>query len=87
RLTGDASVSQHRDAVAELEHLVELVRDEDDAGAGVGHLPQEEEAAQSIADVRTFMTKVEWDALDEEEIAPAGDPRLTENRPQGQGGN
>ena len=51
---------------------------------GVGHLPQEEHAAQSIADVRTFMLEVEWSALDEEEIVPAGDPRMGENRPDGE---
>ncbi len=48
----------------------------------VGHLPQEEAASQSVADVRTFMLDVEWNALDEEEIAPTGDPRLVENRPE-----
>ena len=48
---------------------------------GVGHLPQEENAEQSIADVRAFMLDVEWNALDEIEIEPAGDPRLVENRP------
>ncbi len=51
---------------------------------GVGHLPQEEEAEQSIADVRAFMLEVEWSALDEEEIIPAGDPRMGENRPDGE---
>lgn len=51
---------------------------------GVGHLPQEENAAQSIADVRAFMLEVEWSALDEEEIVPAGDPRMGENRPDGE---
>lgn len=54
---------------------------------GVGHLPQEEVAEQSIADVRAFMLDVEWNALEEETIVPAGDPRMTENRPDGQGGN
>nr|WP_070961333.1 alpha/beta hydrolase [Hyphomonas sp. Mor2] len=49
----------------------------------VGHLPQEEAAVQSIADVRAFMLEVEWGALDEEEIVPAGDPRMGENRPIG----
>ncbi|MEM7329141.1 MAG: alpha/beta hydrolase [Pseudomonadota bacterium] len=49
---------------------------------GVGHLPQEENAAQSIADVRSFMLEVEWNALDEESIIPAGDPRMTETRPE-----
>jgi len=48
---------------------------------GVGHLPQEEAAEQSIEDVRAFMLEVEWSALDEEEIIPAGDPRMGENRP------
>lgn len=51
---------------------------------GVGHLPQEEVAAQSIEDVRAFMLEVEWSALDEEEIVPAGDPRMGENRPAGE---
>ena len=50
---------------------------------GVGHLPQEEAAAKSIADVRDFMNEVEWAALDEEVIIPAGDPRMGENRPDG----
>jgi pimeloyl-ACP methyl ester carboxylesterase len=50
---------------------------------GVGHLPQEEVAEQSIEDVRAFMLEVEWSALDEEEIIPAGDPRMGENRPDG----
>lgn len=49
---------------------------------GIGHLPQEEHAAQSVADLRSFMLEVEWNALDEEPIIPAGDPRMTENRPQ-----
>lgn len=53
----------------------------------VGHLPQEEVAEQSVEDVRDFMLEVEWQALDVEEIVPAGDPRMTENRPEGQGGN
>ncbi len=48
---------------------------------GVGHLPQEEAVEQSIVDVRAFMMDVEWEALDEEEIVPAGDPRMNENRP------
>lgn len=48
---------------------------------GVGHLPQEEVAEQSIEDVRDFMLEVEWSALDEEAIIPAGDPRMGENRP------
>lgn len=51
---------------------------------GVGHLPQEEEAEQSIEDVRAFMLEVEWSALDEEAIIPAGDPRMAENRPDGE---
>ncbi len=51
---------------------------------GVGHLPQEEAVEQSIADVRAFMLEVEWSALDEEEIIPAGDPRMGENRPDGE---
>ena len=53
----------------------------------VGHLPQEEHAEQSIADVRAFMLEVEWSALDEEPIVPAGDPRMEEGRPPAQGGN
>ena len=53
----------------------------------VGHLPQEEVAEQSIADVRSFMLDVEWEALEEETIIPAGDPRMTENRTEAQGGN
>ncbi len=48
---------------------------------GVGHLPQEEAAEQSIAEVRTFMLDVEWNALEEESIPTAGDPRLLEDRP------
>ena len=47
----------------------------------VGHLPQEENAAQSIEDVRAFMTEVEWSTVEEEIIIPAGDPRMGENRP------
>jgi len=43
---------------------------------GVGHMPQEEAAEETIAEVRTFMDRVEWQALDEEAIIPAGDPRL-----------
>lgn len=54
---------------------------------GVGHLPQEEHAGPSIADVRAFMLEVEWSALDEETIVPAGDPRMEEDRPPAQGGN
>lgn len=53
----------------------------------VGHLPQEEAAEQSIQDVRSFMLDVEWEALEEESIIPAGDPRMGENRPEGNGGN
>lgn len=53
----------------------------------IGHLPQEENAAQSIADVRNFMMDVEWNALEDEVIIPAGDPRMTENRPDAGGGN
>lgn len=49
----------------------------------VGHLPQEEVAAESIADVRAFMDEVEWAALDDEIIVPAGDPTLQPNRPDG----
>lgn len=45
----------------------------------IGHLPQEENAEQSIADVRAFMMDVEWSTVEEEVIIPAGDPRLTEN--------
>lgn len=47
----------------------------------VGHLPQEENAVQSIEDVRAFMTEVEWSTVEEEIIIPAGDPRMSENRP------
>lgn len=54
---------------------------------GVGHIPQEENAAQSIADVRAFMLEVEWNTLDEESIIPAGDPTLDPNRPQEEDGN
>lgn len=54
---------------------------------GVGHIPQEENAAQSIADVRSFMLEVEWNTLDEEEIVPAGDPTLDPNRPPEDGEN
>ncbi|MDJ0922421.1 MAG: alpha/beta hydrolase [Henriciella sp.] len=53
---------------------------------GVGHLPQEEVAAQSVADVRTFMMDVEWQALDEEVVESAGDPRLVEDRDAQEGG-
>ena len=53
----------------------------------IGHLPQEENAVQSIADVRSFMLDVEWNALEDEVIIPAGDPRMTENRPDAGGGN
>ena len=48
---------------------------------GVGHLPQEENAAESIEDVREFMMDVEWNSLDDIELEPTGDPRLVENRP------
>lgn len=48
----------------------------------IGHLPQEENAAQSIEDLRAFMLEVEWNALDDEVIVPAGDPRMSENRPE-----
>ena len=47
----------------------------------IGHLPQEEHAEQSIADVRAFMLSVEFNATEEEIIIPAGDPRMTEDRP------
>ena len=46
---------------------------------GVGHLPQEENAEQSISDVRAFMMDVEWSTVEDEVIIPAGDPRLTED--------
>ena len=46
----------------------------------VGHLPQEEAAEASIQHVRSFMLDVEWEALEEESIIPAGDPRMGENR-------
>jgi len=42
----------------------------------IGHLPQEEAAQTSISDVREFMLGAELDALDEQVIIPAGDPRL-----------
>lgn len=44
--------------------------------SNIGHLPQEEHAVTSIADVRAFMDRVEWDVLEDEVIEPAGDPRL-----------
>jgi pimeloyl-ACP methyl ester carboxylesterase len=53
----------------------------------IGHLPQEENAAQSIEDVRSFMLDVEWNTLEDEAIIPAGDPRMTENRPAASDGN
>jgi pimeloyl-ACP methyl ester carboxylesterase len=53
----------------------------------IGHLPQEENAAQSIQDVRSFMLDVEWNTLEDEAIIPAGDPRMTENRPAASDGN
>ena len=46
---------------------------------GVGHLPQEENAEQSIVDVRTFMMDVEWSTVEDEAIIPAGDPTITDN--------
>ncbi|MEM9180581.1 MAG: alpha/beta hydrolase [Pseudomonadota bacterium] len=54
---------------------------------GIGHIPQEEVPAQSIADLRAFMLEVEWSALDEEAIIPAGDPRMDENRPDDESPN
>lgn len=54
---------------------------------GIGHIPQEEVPAQSIADIRSFMLEVEWSALDEEAIIPAGDPRMDENRPDDESPN
>lgn len=54
---------------------------------GVGHLPQEEVAEQSVADVRSFMMDVEWNALEEEPIIPAGDPRMSETGSDGRGGS
>jgi len=53
---------------------------------GVGHLPQEEAATQSIEAVRTFMMEVEWQALDDEVVESAGDPRLVEDRSSQEGG-
>jgi pimeloyl-ACP methyl ester carboxylesterase len=50
---------------------------------GVGHLPQEEVAVQSVADVREFMLNVEWDSMGEEMIEPAGDPRMGADRAGG----
>lgn len=49
---------------------------------GVGHLPQEEAAQESIADVQRFLGQVEWGETDVENITPAGDPRLIEDRPE-----
>ncbi|MEL8056524.1 MAG: alpha/beta hydrolase [Pseudomonadota bacterium] len=46
----------------------------------IGHIPQEEAAEQSIEDMRAFLGRVEWEAMDVEEIEPAGDPRLVEDR-------
>ncbi|MEL7546740.1 MAG: alpha/beta hydrolase [Pseudomonadota bacterium] len=46
----------------------------------IGHLPQEEAAAASITDVRAFMLNMELQALDEEFVEPAGDPRLIGSR-------
>lgn len=53
---------------------------------GVGHLPQEEAAEGTISELRSFMLDVEWGILEEEEIVPAGDPRLVEDRPTTNGG-
>ncbi len=53
----------------------------------VGHLPQEEWAAQSVEDVRAFMLEVEFEALEEETIIPAGDPRMNQNQDALEGGN
>ena len=52
---------------------------------GVGHLPQEEVAVQSAEDMRAFLGRVEWEAMAVEEIEPAGDPRLLEDRPEASG--
>ncbi len=51
---------------------------------GVGHLPQEEAAADSLEVVRDFMVDVEWNTVEAEEIEPAGDPRLVEDRVGGE---
>ncbi len=40
---GDASAAQHRDPVRDLQHLVELVGDEDDGGAGLGQAADDPE--------------------------------------------
>lgn len=52
----------------------------------VGHLPQEEVAEETISDLRSFMLDVEWGIMEEEEIVPAGDPRLVEDRSATNGG-
>lgn len=46
----------------------------------VGHLPHEEIAATSLADMKRFLLRVEWAALAEQYVVPAGDPRLVEDR-------
>ncbi len=51
-----------------------------------GHAPHEEKAAETLEAVRTFMLDVEWSAMDEEFVEPAGDPRLVEKRPDSGGG-
>ncbi len=50
----------------------------------IGHMVQEEIVEQSLIDMRTFMMDVEWNAIEEEDIIPAGDPRLVEDRPPSQ---
>ena len=40
---GDASAAEHRDPVRDLQHLVELVGDEDDGGAGLGQAADDPE--------------------------------------------
>jgi len=46
----------------------------------VGHLPHEEIAATSLNDMKRFLLRVEWAALAEQYVIPAGDPRLVEDR-------
>jgi hypothetical protein len=46
----------------------------------VGHLPHEEVAETTIQDMREFMLTVELQALDEQFIEAAGDPRLDDMR-------
>ncbi len=52
----------------------------------IGHLPHEEAAEETLEEMLSFMLDVEWNTVDEEEIEPAGDPRLVEDRPVNNGG-